>query len=93
MEKQMVTLKPEEFKLLKSALGKDLKSKCDFCGRKITSKNYGYLTYDTVSFKKFSEDKIKQDEKDINIIRNEIEQLKPYQKDMICETFLKQKYG
>ena len=51
MKKQMVTLKPEEFKLLRSALGKDLKNKCDFCGRRITAKNYGYLTVDTVSCK------------------------------------------
>jgi hypothetical protein len=54
---------------------------------------YGVFSYHLTCFKKFSEDKIKQDEKDINIIRNEIEQLKPYQKDMICETLLKQKYG
>jgi hypothetical protein len=51
MKKQLITLKPEEFKLLKSALGKDLKNKCDFCGVKITAKNYGYLAKDTVSCK------------------------------------------
>ena len=51
MKKQIMTLKPEEFKFLKSALGKDLKSKCDFCKKKITSKNFGYLSKDTVSCK------------------------------------------
>lgn len=51
MKKQLVTLKPEEFKLLKSTLGKDLKDKCEFCGTKITPRNYGYLAKNTVSCK------------------------------------------
>lgn len=51
MKKQLMTLKPEEFKLLKIALGKDLKDRCDFCGVKITSRNYGYLAKNTVSCK------------------------------------------
>ena len=51
MKKTLMTLKPEEFKLLKSALGKDLKRKCDFCKKKITSRNFGYLAFNTVSCK------------------------------------------
>ena len=51
MKKQLMELKPAEFNLLKSALGKDMKDKCDFCGVKITSQNYGYLARDTVSCK------------------------------------------
>jgi hypothetical protein len=50
-KKQIISLKPKDFKFLKSALGKSLKKKCDFCGRRITSKNYGFLAVNTVSCK------------------------------------------
>ena len=49
MKTKLITLKLEEYKLLKNALGKKLKSKCDFCHRRITSKNYGYLSFNVVS--------------------------------------------
>jgi hypothetical protein len=71
--------------------------KCIKCGEKFILNRYmvqtGLFSFHLTCFKKDSENKIKKHEKNIDIIRNNIGKLKPYQKDMICESLLKEKYG
>jgi hypothetical protein len=71
--------------------------KCVRCGEKFILNRYmvqnGLFSFHLTCFKKDSENKIKEHEKEVNIIKQCIEQLKPYSKDMICEVLLKEKYG
>ena len=54
---------------------------------------YGMFRFHLTCFKKYAEDQIKAKEETISGIRRDIECLKPYAKEMICETLLKEKYG
>jgi len=45
-EMQMIQIDEESFDKLKEILGEKIKDKCDFCGEKITGKNFGLLSYD-----------------------------------------------
>ena len=71
--------------------------KCTKCGQKFILNRYmihnGLCSFHLTCFKKYSEERIKKYEEGITLIQKEIEELKPYSKDMICESLLKEKYG
>jgi hypothetical protein len=53
----------------------------------------GLFTFHLTCFKKYKEEKIEQHQNSIYVMQSELEKLKPYNKEMICETLLKEKYG
>ena len=71
--------------------------KCMKCGQKFILNRFmvhsGLFYFHLTCFKKYSEDKIKGHEIEIEIQRDNIKQLEPYKKEMICESLLKEKYG
>jgi hypothetical protein len=54
---------------------------------------FGFYYFHLTCFKKYSENEIEKHENDIKEIRDSINLLEPYKKEMICETLLKEKYG
>jgi len=71
--------------------------KCVRCGERFILNRYMvYIRmgcFHLTCFKKYSENKINEYNEKIKEIRMNIEQLKPHEKEMICETLLKEKYG
>jgi hypothetical protein len=71
--------------------------KCIKCGQKFTLNRFmihhGLFSFHLTCFKKFSEKKIEEFEENIKEMKNDIERLKRYNKEMVCETLLKEKYG
>ena len=71
--------------------------KCVKCGQKFVLNKYlvqhGLYLFHLTCFKKYSEEQIMKHEEDIEEMKTMIEGLKLYNKEMICETLLKEKYG
>lgn len=71
--------------------------KCAECYEKFILNNYlvhhGLFCYHLTCFKTYLENKNKEWKAFIEDNINMMNELKPYEKEMICETLLKEKYG
>ena len=71
--------------------------KCMRCHEKFILNRFmvrhGLFYFHLTCFKKYLEDEIKDYQRAIEGNKNDMNELKPYEKEMICETLLKEKYG